>query len=117
MSDGFNEIFHHLRAIMIDAAPGLTVTKDEPASFELRTPEIDERTKQLGWFGAIMIKKSYVAYHLMPLDKHPELAADITPELVKRKQGKTCFNFARADEALFAELGAVTRTCVNTVSG
>lgn len=70
------------------------------------------QTKQPGWFGSISIKKTYVAYHLMPLYYHPELADGISPALVKRKQGKTCFNFARSDEALFTELAQLSEACV-----
>ncbi|HRE79462.1 MAG TPA: hypothetical protein PLN52_00375, partial [Opitutaceae bacterium] len=61
--------------------------------------------------GTVTIKKSYVAYHLMPLYTHPELADGISAQLAQRKQGKTCFNFARVDEALFKELTRLTRTC------
>lgn len=112
MTNAFETIYARLRDLMLEAAPGMTKTKDLPGGLELRTPRIDPKTKQPGWFGTVTIKKSYVAYHLMPLYTHPELAADISPELAKRKQGKTCFNFARADEPLFAELAHLTKACV-----
>jgi len=59
----------------------------------------------------VTIKKSYVAVHLMPLYGAPELAADLSPALAKRRQGKTCFNFSRVDEGLFAELDGLMRRC------
>ncbi|WP_165324299.1 hypothetical protein [Rhizorhabdus phycosphaerae] len=111
MADGFEAIYAGLRAIMLDAAPSMTVTKDEPGSLELRTPDIDPKTKGPGWFGTVTIKKSYVAFHLMPLYAHPEIAADISPGLSKRKQGKTCFNFSKMDEDLFSELDRLTQAC------
>jgi hypothetical protein len=112
MAENFEPIFARLRGIMLEAAPGMTIAKDKPGALELRTPKIDPKTKQPGWYGSIMIKKTYVAYHLMPLYYHPELAEGISPALTKRKQGKTCFNFARSDEALFAELAKLSEACV-----
>jgi hypothetical protein len=112
MAENFEAVFARLRSMMLDAAPGMTIAKDKPGSLELRTPTIDPKTRQPGWFGTVTIKKSYVAYHLMPLYTHPELADDLSSELAKRKQGKTCFNFARSDESLFKELTRLTKACV-----
>lgn len=61
------------------------------------------------WFGGVRVGKAYVSYHLMPVYTHPDLAAKISPALKKRMQGKSCFNFKVADEALFDELEALTR--------
>lgn len=109
--DSFDSIYARLRTIMLGAARGLTVAKDQAGVLEVRTPTLDPKTKQPGWFGTVTIKKTYVAYHLMPLYTQPELAADISADLAKRKQGKTCFNFAKEDDALFKELAALTKTC------
>lgn len=111
MAEDFEAVFGRLRGIMLKAAPGRVVAKDAPGALELRTPAIDPKTRQHGWFGTVTIKKTYVAYHLMPLYVRPELADGISPELAKRKQGKTCFNFARSDDTLFAELGRLTKAC------
>jgi len=61
------------------------------------------------WFGSVRAGKAYVSYHLMPVYTHAALAAKISPALRKRMQGKSCFNFKVADEALFTELEALTR--------
>ena len=111
MAENFEPIFARLRGIMLEAAPGMTIAKDKPGALELRTPKIDPKTKQPGWYGSIMIKKTYVAYHLMPLYYHPDLAAKLSPELAQRRQGKTCFNFTRTDDALFKELARLTKGC------
>ena len=89
----------------------MTINRDEPGAIELRTPGIDPKTQQPGWFGTISIKKGYVAFHLMRLYFEPGLAADISPALAKRKQGKTCFNFKKVDSALLEELSALARRC------
>ena len=62
------------------------------------------------WFGGVQIKKNYVSYHLMPVYAFPDLLDSLSPELKKRMQGKSCFNFKTVDKALFKELGALTKT-------
>ncbi len=114
MADNFADIYARLRMIMIEAAPAMTINRDEPGTLELRTSNIDPKTKQPGWFGTVTSKKSYVAFHLMPLYSAPELAKDISPALAKRKQGKTCFNFTKADDVLFDELSALARRCAES---
>lgn len=111
MAEDFETVFTRLRSIMLEAAPGMVIAKDSAGALELRTPTIDPKTRQPGWFGTVTIKKTYVAYHLMPLYKQPTLADGISPDLARRKQGKTCFNFARSDENLFGELERLTRSC------
>lgn len=116
MAEKFEEVFARLRQIMLEAAPGMTATKDMPGSLELRTPATDPKTRQPGWFGTVTIKKSYVAYHLMSLYTEPELADGISPELTRRKHGKTCFNFSKLDEPIAEELGQLTSRCAADVA-
>lgn len=109
MSNEFLAIFATLRSLMLEAAPGMVVTDDTPTNFTLKTPWIEARTKQPAWFGWIAIKKSYVAYHVMPLYVLAALNDAVPPSLEKRRQGKTCFNFKKADPALFEDLRALTK--------
>jgi hypothetical protein len=39
---------------------------------------------------------------------YPELLNDISPELKKHMQGKSCFNFKKVEPALFRELEVLT---------
>lgn len=112
MSDGFPTVFAQLRALMLAAAPGMVVTDDTATTFTLKTPWLEARTKQPAWFGWIAIKKSYVAYHLMPLYTLPALNELVPASLEKRRQGKTCFNFKTSDDSLFADLRALTDAAV-----
>ena len=59
-------------------------------------------------FGAVNMGKRYVSYHLMCVYMAPDLLEAMSPELGKRMQGKSCFNFTRVDEGLFDELSAIT---------
>jgi hypothetical protein len=59
-------------------------------------------------FGAVMVGKRYVSYHLMCVYMEPDLLGSMSPELRKRMQGKSCFNFTKIDDELFDELAAIT---------
>lgn len=94
---------------MLEAGAGQTVATDDPGNLILRSPAIDPKTGAPGWFGTVTIKKSYVAYHLIPLYHDAELSGAVSERLAKRRQGKTCFNFKTIDSALFEELADLTR--------
>ena len=104
----FEDVYQRLRAVMLDAAAGQVVAVDEPGNLVVRTAQIDGKTGQPGWFGTVTIKKSYVAYHIMPLYTLTALEAAVPEGLAKRRQGKTCFNVKKADEAVFAQLRQLT---------
>ena len=107
--EAFGSVYARLREIMLDNAPGQVVAKDETGDLIVRTSLLDPKTGQPGWFGTVTVKKSYVAYHLMPLYSDPALSESVSPALAKRRQGKTCFNFKTVDEGLFTELAQLTR--------
>jgi hypothetical protein len=108
MSD-FDTLFAALRGVMLDAAPGQPVVKDEAGDLIVHTNAVDPKTGKPIWFGAVMVKKSYVAFHLFPLYEQPALAEGLSPALGKRRQGKSCFNFKVIEPALFEELAALVR--------
>ena len=112
MNNEFASIFVELRDLMVKAAPGMVVTTDTPTNFTLKTSWLEARTKEPAWFGWIAIKKSYVAYHIMPLYSLAALNKLVPESLGKRRQGKTCFNFKKLDKALFEELGLLTEAAV-----
>lgn len=56
----------------------------------------------------VKIGKRYVSYHLMCVYLEPGLLAGVSPELTRRMQGKSCFNFTKVDEVLFDGLEAMT---------
>lgn len=59
-------------------------------------------------FGAVNVGKRYVSYHLMCVYMAPDLLEAMSPELRRRMQGKSCFNFTKVDDGLFDELSAIT---------
>jgi hypothetical protein len=112
MPSDFTAVFSALKPIMARHARRLHVKADTPAEYTLvaRTPSpFPQHKGQPMWFGSVRLGKAYVSYHLMPLYMSPELAGAISPELKKRMQGQTCFNFKAAPPAeLIAELDRLT---------
>lgn len=109
MSDQFTETFARLRDIMRPMGERLVCVRDDPTEYYLNTAHIMKNRKPL-FFGAVQIRKNYVSYHLMPVYVFPDLLEEMSPELGKRMQGKSCFNFSEIDEPLFRELEALTRS-------
>ncbi len=106
-SQDFLNIFEHLKPVLAGAT-GLRVTIDDPDHYSLNTPVSSKTGKEI-FFGAVRIQKNYVSYHLMPVYMFPDLLSELSPELKKHMQGKSCFNFKKPDEALFTELAELTR--------
>ncbi|HYF91269.1 MAG TPA: hypothetical protein VD969_03375 [Symbiobacteriaceae bacterium] len=103
----FGAIFERLKAILAVHAPGLVVKADTADTYYLDTAIIQKNKTPL-FFGAVQIKKNYVSYHLFPVYVYPELLGGISPDLRRRMQGKSCFNFVSLDEPLFGELAQLT---------
>ena len=104
----FAAAFDGLKKVITAFAPELWVSADEPQKYYLVTKSHSWKGGPM-FFGAVIMGKAYVSYHLMALYSCPELVKMISPELKKRMQGKSCFNFKAPDGALFAELGGLTR--------
>jgi hypothetical protein len=103
----FPLVFEHLKNILKPFEPKLTVTADTPSIYSLDGPYSEKWEKQL-FFGSAQIKKNYVSFYLMPVYMFPDLLKDISPELRKHMQGKSCFNFKKVEPDLFEELSELT---------
>lgn len=103
----FPTVFEQLKAILEPYAPHTVVTADGEAGYSLDAPKPGPNKKPM-FFGAAVIKKNYVSFHLMPVYVHPELLEGISDSLRKRMQGKSCFNFKAVDDDTLAELGQLT---------
>jgi hypothetical protein len=104
----FPVVFEQLKNILRPYASELTVRTDTPNTYYLDGPYSEKWKKEL-FFGSAQIKKNYVSFYLMPVYMYPELLKDISPELKKHMQGKSCFNFKKVEPALFDELAVLTR--------
>jgi len=104
----FPIVFEQLKNILQPYAKNLTITADTSKGYSLDGP-YSEKWKKVIFFGAAQIQKNYVSFYLMPVYMYPELLKDISPELKKRMQGKSCFNFRKVEPELFKELAELTR--------
>lgn len=105
MSDDLGDIFDRIRPMFERHEPRCVVGVDEPGRYFLGTHEVRAKDGYRTAFGGVEVKKNYVSAHLLPVYVHPDLLDGVSDALRKRMQGKSCFNFKRADEELFAELG------------
>ena len=106
MSD-LASVYAELHKIMATYAAKLDVKRDDGEELYVDTRHIQKNKKPL-FFGAVQTKKSYVAFHLMPVYAKPELLDSVSPDLRARMQGKSCFNFRSSEPALFKELSGLT---------
>ena len=104
----FNEVFAKLKAIFQPYANKMDVAHDTKLYYLLNTRHI-MKNKQPLCFGGARLGKNYVSFYLMSIYACPELLKGMSPELKKRMQGKSCFNFKEADEKLFKELDKLTK--------
>jgi len=103
-----NETFDKLKALLKRYEENLTLLHDNADNYYLNTP-ISDTNKKSEFFGAVQIKKSYVAFHLMPVYYYPNLLDNISQDLKDRMQGKSCFNFKEIDDKLYKELSTLTK--------
>src|SRR4051812_29867569 len=105
---GFSQVFAELKSIFKPYAKKMDVAHDDETYYLLNTRYI-MKNKQPLCFGGVRLGKNYVSYYLMPVYACPDLEQAISPQLKKRMQGKSCFNFKEVDKKLFAELKQLTR--------
>jgi hypothetical protein len=101
-------VFKELRAILAPFADQFDPKKDDASELYLDSRYLQKNKKPL-FFAAVQIKKAFVSFHLMPVYLRPELLDGLSPGLKSRMQGKSCFNFAEPDPALFEELARLTK--------
>ena len=103
----FPFVFEKLKSILKPYAKNLTITADTSTAYSIDGP-YSEKYKKVIFFGAVQVKKNYVSFYLMPVYMFPDLIKDISPELKKHMQGKSCFNFKKVEPDLFKELAKLT---------
>jgi hypothetical protein len=101
--------FETLKNILGKYESKLQVIHNKPDNYYLHTPATAKNLKG-EFFGAVQVKKSYVAFHLMPVYYYPDLLTGISDGLKKHMQGKSCFNFNNADTFLLKELKTLTKS-------
>lgn len=104
----FEDVFNELKSIFKPYANKMDVAQDTDTSYLLNTRYIMKNRQPL-CFGGVRRGKNYVSFYLMSVYAVPDLLKAMSPELSKRMQGKSCFNFKEVDKKLFAELKSLTK--------
>src|SRR5712691_737415 len=104
----FVTVFAKLKAIFKPYAKKMDIAQDSRTYYLLNTRHI-MKNKQPLCFGGARLGKNYVSFYLMSVYACPQLLKGMSPELKKRMQGKSCFNFKEVDEKLFKELGKLAK--------
>lgn len=104
----FTTVFEELKSILKPYAKKMNVAQDTDTYYLLNTRHI-MKNKQPLCFGGVRLGKNYVSFYLMTVYAWPDLLKAMSPELKKRMQGKSCFNFKSVDKRLFTELKTLTK--------
>jgi hypothetical protein len=110
-TEAFAHVFQRLRSILIRHVPPLVVTEDAARGVSL-VVDFPAAPAPARYFGGVAIRRGYVSYYLMPVYGAPELLNGASTDLLKRMQGKSCFNFSKVDDDVFRELAALTDRAV-----
>ena len=107
----FKTVFDELKSILKPYAKKMDVAQDTDTYYLLNTRHI-MKNKQPLCFGGVRLGKNYVSFYLMTVYASPDLLKAMSPELKKRMQGKSCFNFKKVEPDLFKELKELTRLSI-----
>lgn len=107
-SGDLGPVFAELRAILQALSKGLVVVHDTEEHYYVDTTKPAPNGKPM-FFASARVMKGKVSFYLMPVYTAPALLQGMSPELKKRMQGKSCFNFSTVDKALFKELAALAK--------
>lgn len=113
MSNNFAPIFETLREFFKEHAGKCVVLHDDASRYFLGSHEVRAKDGYRTGFGGVEIKKAYVSVHLMPVYIYPDLLENLSTNLQKRMQGKSCFNFKKEDAQLFDELNTLIKTSIS----
>src|SRR5579864_5447704 len=106
-AEDFLKSYYALKQIFAPYENRLHITADSREKYYLETKSRSYNGRPL-FFGAAILGRSYVSFHLMPLYWDSSLAKGISSSLQKHMQGKSSFNFTTPEPALFRELAKLT---------
>jgi hypothetical protein len=109
--------FAALKKLFTPYADDFDLAADEPGRYYLMSRTARTKSGSPVWFGGVEIKKNYVSFHLIPVYIAPSLLRDVSPSLMKRMHGKSCFNFSKVEPSEIEELTKLTARSHSVFSG
>ncbi|HYF02302.1 MAG TPA: hypothetical protein VEC36_02920 [Patescibacteria group bacterium] len=107
-SEQFPEVVTQLKNLLKTFEDKLIVKVNNDERYYLDAKTHPLKKDENVFFAGVEIKKNYVSFHLFPVYMYPELLNEVSPELRKKMQGKSCFNFKKSDAELFVQLKRLT---------
>jgi hypothetical protein len=104
------QVHERLKTILAPYRDRLHVARDGPGGMTLELPEY--AGKPWGFAAGTRLGKRYVSYYLMGVYGDAGLDASVSPELKRRMQGKSCFNFTKVEDDLLRELEDLTAASI-----
>lgn len=101
--------FDKLKAILKQFEDQFVVSHENDWGYYLNTKSLSGRRETVS-FGTVSLGKSFVRFHLAAVSMFPDLFDGISPELKSRMPSRSSFSLKPADDFLFKELKALTRT-------
>jgi hypothetical protein len=105
MTRDFVAVHERLKQILDPYRADFHVTRDDPDGIYMEIPGMEGTPT--GFVAGTRVGKRYVSLYLMPVYAEPRLMDTASPALLRRKQGKSCFNFTSVDESLMTELEGI----------
>jgi len=105
--EDLQNIFTQIKNLLTVYQPILKSKVNDDAHFDLWTTKetvIQGRKFPEVYFAAVMLNKSYVSLHYMPIYAEPGTIKDLKPELLSKLHGKSCFNFKKLDPVLLEQI-------------
>lgn len=96
-------VFQKMKSALTPYESKMELVTDNETTYYLNYPSEGKDAKP-EMFAAVMVKKNYVSMYYMPVYNQPDLLDGISPELKKRMQGKSCFNFTDENDPAIDEL-------------
>ena len=108
----FPAIFEELKSILKKYESACAVEQDTDTDYYLNAKRFDQKNRPI-FFGGVSINKVSVSFYLKAVYTFPDLLENVSPELKAHKQGKSCFRFKKVEPALFKELTALAKKCMD----
>lgn len=107
-----SDLFIELSSLLRPYAKTMHVKTDTDTNLYLEETASSDKPQM---FSAVQVKKNYTSLHLFPVYTNPTLLEGLSPDLLKRMHGKSCFNFKKLEDVPIMEVKALIERCYKSL--